>query len=382
VTLLVLLAGRRYPYLPVGWLWYLGMLVPVIGLVQVGNQARADRYTYFPLIGIFLLLSWGLTDLARQWRCERALAVLAGAVIAALIAAGWIQVGYWENSAVLWQHTLDVAEESMVAHNHLALGLLQKGDLEGARAHFQKALDLAGDQPQILSNLGLILLRQGKPNQAVAQLRRAIALEPEPTAQMYYNMALALFRQGQAEEAAANCRKALDADNSLTPAHALLGYIYVERADWPQAAASFAQAVALDSQGVDYRRYLGFALSKQGRTQDAQEQFQQSLLLDSSWPQVALRKAWALATNPNPRQRDGKQAVEEAEMVRAALGDADRGVLDVLAAAYAEAGRFGEAVTMARLALGRAAGQEKLAKEIRQRLHLYEEGKAFHAPSP
>jgi tetratricopeptide (TPR) repeat protein len=250
VTVLVLALGRRYAYLPVGWFWYLGTLVPVIGLVQVADQARADRYTYVPLVGIFLMLTWGLSDLARHWHYERAAAVLAGVVLAALMAAGWVQVGYWEEDALLWQHTFEVTERSAVTHNQLALALREKGDLQGAWKHFDEAVKLAEDKPHLHSNLGLILLMLGNPSSAAEHLQKAMDLDPNPPTALYYNLALALANLGRAEheavrsermagrsqqaaqlseraaahlkQAAEQCREALKRDPGMVPAQELL----------------------------------------------------------------------------------------------------------------------------------------------------------------
>jgi hypothetical protein len=211
VTLLVLLRGRRFPYLPVGWLWYLGTLVPVIGLVQVGDQARADRYTYVPLIGIFVMLTWGVADLARHWHWERPAAVVAVAVLVVLASLSSIQVGYWQNDLLLWQHTVNVAPPSALAHNLLGLALRDRGDLEGARLQFEEAVDLDKENPGYLENLGICLYAQGKFKHAAGVFRSSLARKPNPGLEPYVYLADAYdyAAVGQFQKAAEAARQAL-----------------------------------------------------------------------------------------------------------------------------------------------------------------------------
>jgi tetratricopeptide (TPR) repeat protein len=276
VTTLVLLWGRRWGYLPVGWFWYLGMLVPVIGLVQVGDQARADRYTYLPLVGVFLMLTWGLTDLARRWHQERAAGVLAGVVLAVLLGLGWTQVSYWQSNARLWQHALDVTDESLrqargafLIHNQLAGGLLERGDLQGARTHFEEAVKLDDKQSNLQANLGLIYYNLGKPDLGLPHLQRALGMELNPGPPLYFNLALVLNAQAQAEQAAARtltaqgqndqaaarsrkaadyieqavarCQDALNLDPDIAAAYSLLGSLYLAREKWPEAVKARRQ---------------------------------------------------------------------------------------------------------------------------------------------
>jgi hypothetical protein len=213
VTALVVV-GRRRGYLPVGWFWYLGMLVPVIGLVQVGAQARADRFTYLPLVGVFVMVVWGLADLARHWQCQKPAAFLAGAALAALMAAAWVQVGYWQSSVSLWQHSLEVTGSHALAHSQLASALLSRRppDYWQAREHFGKAAELEPEDPAHQFNLGGTCLRTGDLELAVAHLQRAVDLgentEKKPPARVYALLAEALIKLGLKEEAMASSAQA------------------------------------------------------------------------------------------------------------------------------------------------------------------------------
>jgi tetratricopeptide (TPR) repeat protein len=180
VTVLVFLWGRSRPYLPVGWLWYLGTLIPVIGIVQVGSQAMADRYTYIPLIGLFIIIAWGLPDLLPTRRGYRL--CLAGVTAMAMVAVMTLtfqQVGYWKNSATLFAHTLRVTRDNALAHTHLGLALSQSGRLRDAIAEYRKALALSPIQPRIHNNLGVALYRSGEISAAVAHFRAALAVRPD-----------------------------------------------------------------------------------------------------------------------------------------------------------------------------------------------------------
>jgi tetratricopeptide (TPR) repeat protein len=413
LTGLALAAGVRRRYVAVGWLWYLGTLVPVIGLVQVGNQARADRYTYLPLVGIFILLSWGLADLARRWRVERPAAVLAGAVLAYLMLTTWTQVHTWGDSEMMWEHALQVTggndtvyvslgevarhkgdldtavgcyrkalqfdPKSWGAHLNLGLALLQKGEIDAALRHLRSAARLGARGGLAHTNLGLALMQAGEWDAAIGHLQQAVRLAPE-AAQAHNNLGLALRRRGNLEEAAAEFRESLRLQPELPAAHFNLGLLGLARKDWAAAADQFGRAVSLAPDNAKYRRYLALALHELGQTEEARAQYEQSLRLDRSWPKVARRQAWTLATDPDARRRDGASAVQEAEQIRQALGGSDPRVLDTLAAAYAEAGRYAEAVTTARAARAAAAGQPDLLAGIEERLRLFEKGQPFRAP--
>jgi hypothetical protein len=210
ITTLVLLRGRRFPYLPVGWFWYLGTLVPVIGLVQVGDQARADRYTYVPLVGIFVMLTWGVADLARRLRWEKPMAVVAAAALALLAWAASLQVGYWQNDLVLWRHAVEVTPPSAVAYNCLGLALMKQHDLKRAHLLFDKAVGLAPEEPGYLKNLAYCLYNLQKFDEAAACLRRYLDREPNPIPQPYLYLADAYAAVGKFPEAADAARQALE----------------------------------------------------------------------------------------------------------------------------------------------------------------------------
>jgi tetratricopeptide (TPR) repeat protein len=193
---------RRTPYLLVGWLWYLGTLVPVIGLVQVGQQAAADRYTYIPLIGLFIALAWGLADIVERWPQLRKVAV-AGAMAAVLasVVFTWLQVRHWKDSIALWGHALQVAADNPVARNNLGLAHLEeKGSAATAEEHLRAAIALRPGYVRAFTNLGMALDRQGKTEEAIGWYRQALEIEPDlPVTRN--NLGIALAKRGRLEEA-------------------------------------------------------------------------------------------------------------------------------------------------------------------------------------
>ena len=274
----IIYAARRARFLAVGWLWYLGTLVPVIGLIQVGVQAMADRYTYLPSIGIFIIVAWGAAGLLAGWRYRKiVLAISASIVLAALLLCTRMQVRHWQNSFTLFGHTLEVTERNYIMQNNYGNLLYQNGHPAEAAAHFEEALRINPKHTGALNNLGVISYSQGRIGWAIAHWTKAEKLKPNSA----------------------------DVLNNL---------------------------------------------------------------------------AWVKATQENPNYRNPDEAVQLALRACKLTGYAKPRFLDTLAAACAAAGDFAEAAETARRAekLAEAAGEKKLAGEIRDRLHLYQAGRAYY----
>jgi len=206
---------KSRPALLVGWFWYLGMLVPVIGLVQVGMQAHADRYTYLPQIGLFVMIVWLVADLSAGWRYRRL--VLGGimvTVITALMVVSSLQVVYWRDSESLWTHTLDCTPENSTAHVNLGVALAGQGKLAVAIQHYERALQLNPDSVAAHGSLGLALARQGKLAEAVQHYERTLQLDPD-NVPAHNNLGIALVRQGRLAEAIQHFNRTLQ----LNPNH-------------------------------------------------------------------------------------------------------------------------------------------------------------------
>ena len=217
ISFFVLWQGRRRPWLAVGWFWYLGTLIPVIGLVQVGTQAMADRFTYVPLIGIFLMVAWNIPETLGGRRIPRfALAVAEGSVLVVFSVLAWFQVGYWQTGPMLFTHALSVTNNNWVAWDKLGILHIRDGKYGNAAASFQESLRIKSDDFYAWNNLGVANLNLGLNSQAIENFRTALSIRPE-NAKAHYNLGIALERQGNPDEAIAHFREAL----RLNPEYAL-----------------------------------------------------------------------------------------------------------------------------------------------------------------
>jgi tetratricopeptide (TPR) repeat protein len=353
VLSLVLLAGistgvfvlRRRPYFLTGWLWYLIMLVPVIGIVQVGVQAHADRYTYLPQIGLYLLLTWAVADLCAGLRNRRV--VLGGCatiVLIALIFCARVQTSYWRNSELLSTHTLACTSDNYIAHDCLGNALLKKGSVDEAIVHFQRALQIKPDYVKAYNNLGNALFKKGNVDEAIAQFQKALQIKPED-AEIHKNLAVALAKahgnyantlvqMGRDDEAIVEFRKALelfpdfaDARHDLAvillhkgqvdeaiaqfreiwkqyPDEAMasfdLGNAYFQKGQMDEAVAFYQRALQIKPDDVSALNNLGMALLTKGMVDEAVVQFRGALALqpDFALARTNLHKALLQKEHP------------------------------------------------------------------------------------
>ena len=315
ITAAAFIFRKKAPYLMTGWLWYLGMLVPVIGLVQVGWQGHADRYTYLPQIGLYIAVTWAVTDLTRSWRFQRmALGIAALIIVGALSWRGWLQTSYWRDSETLFAHTLAVTSNNDVA----------------------------------LNNLGIILLEKGQVDDAISKLQAAIDLRPE-NAPAHDNLAKALLKKGRVAEAMVHYRKLLE----------------------------------IEPENVEARNTLGTALIQHGHVKEAIDQWQDVLAIEPDNGNAASNLAWVFATCPEDSIRDGARAVELGEKALRISGGKIPMIYRVLAAAYADSGRFSDAVETAKRGaeLATTQGNPALAAELENNLGLYQSGTPLRDPS-
>jgi tetratricopeptide (TPR) repeat protein len=238
LSLVMLWPWRRRSYLAVGWLWFLGTLVPVIGLLQVGEQAMADRYTYVPLIGLFVMFSWGVAELAPKWSVLRNLVPpFVGMALAGLSGLTWIQLGYWRTNEQLFERTLEVTSRNAVAHAILGKELLSQGRRQEAIQHLEASLRIDPYRSDALNNLGAARLRRNDLEAAVRLFKEALRIRPGYY-QAHYNLATALERQGRPDEAIGHYRIALRLNPYDPDAHFSLGSALHEQ-------GRFAEAIAL-----------------------------------------------------------------------------------------------------------------------------------------
>jgi protein O-mannosyl-transferase len=314
ITAAAFILRKKAPYFITGWLWYLGMLVPVIGLVQVGWQGHADRYTYLPQIGLYIAVTWAVADATVSWRFQRTtLGVVAALLLSVLSWRARLQTTYWRDSETLFTHALAVTSKNDVA----------------------------------LNNLGIIFLDKGQLDEAILKLRAAIDLRPD-NGPAHDNLAKALLQKGQLPEAMVQYRKFLE----------------------------------IEPKNVEARNTLGTALIQQGRVSEAIAQWQEALAIQPNNGNAASNLAWVFATCPEDSIRNGSRAVELAEKAMRLSGGKIPMVFRIVAAAYAEDGRFADAIQAAQRGAELAAsqGNSALAVELRNSVALYEAGRPLRDP--
>jgi protein O-mannosyl-transferase len=376
VTLLVIRWRKQRPYMLTGWLWYLGMLVPVIGLIAGGEQARADRYSYLPQIGLYILITWSVADLMTSLTMTTAgkipvqgprarapnptigypvlCIVIPATIIIVLSWRAFVQTSYWKNSEVLWNHALNVTRDNDVAYYNLGYSCLKRGDFDGAISRFETALQIRSryNSPHynsgsalIENNLANLLSQKGRVTEAIDRYNDAMRLRPgygDP----YLNLGNILFQQGRL----------------------------------PDAILQWQKAQTTELKDGRFHTLLADAFLKAGLEKDAIAEYEHGVRYSVEDPVPRNSLAWLLATSPDASIRDGDRAVELAnEAVRLAHGK-DPNYLRTLAAAFAESGRFVEAKQNARVAL-QAAGlrnNQILLNALRDELSLYELGLPFH----
>jgi tetratricopeptide (TPR) repeat protein len=278
ISALVVRLARRHPYLGVGWAWYVITLVPVIGLVQVGGQAMADRYTYVPLIGLFIMLAWGVPAvLSPAYR--RASLVAAVALVVGWSALTCEQVRVWKDEETLWRHTLAVTPDSYVALNLLGKLLYARGQVDEGTDDFAAAVRLSPTYADAHANLGIALMQRGRLEEAIGHYRAAIKTAPM-VAEQHLDLGLALVQAGRTTEAIAEFRIALRIKPELAEAHAALGNILAQEGSLDDALKEFREALALNPALPDVRHLFGLALAASGRLDEAINEYKEALRVE------------------------------------------------------------------------------------------------------
>jgi protein O-mannosyl-transferase len=306
-----LLRAKRQPFLIVGWLWYLGTLVPTIGLVQVGSQSMADRYTYIPSIGLFLLIVWGLDALVDSWQHKPFLLSAAGTLaLAGCLACTWNQLKYWQDSERLFRHAIAATTANYTAYDGLGNTLEASGKHEEALACYAEAVRLKPDYPEAHINFGKALLGQGRPGEALVHLRKAVGLTPaDPEAQ--YNLGTVLLMQAKPEEAIACFSEALRLKPDYAEAHSNLGVVLMRQGKLGEGATHFTAALRLNPNDPEAYYNLGLALLELNHPREAADYFSEALRFKPNAPETHYHLALAL-----DRQDKPKEALPHAQKAR------------------------------------------------------------------
>ena len=348
ITALAFIYRKTRPYLLVGWLWYLVMLLPVIGIVQVGLQGHADRYTYLPHIGLYVALTWLIADVFSSVRYRRAVLAAAGVtVLVALSACAWNQTSSWRNSEALWTRALAVTTDNETAHTNFGMLLLNNGQVDEAISHFQTAL-------QIVSKSG----------EAHYGLTRAI---------IYCDLANALVRTGRIEEAITDLEKAVELQPNYADAHYNLGSVLLQKGEIDRAIAQWHTTLSINPNDGEAHTALGNALLQKGQLREAIAHYQAALEIEPLSVLPLNNLAWVLSTSDDAEIRNGSRAVELAEHAVQLSRTQNPRFIRTLAAAYAADGRFSDASEAAEraLRLAREQNASELARAIQNDIDLY-----------
>jgi tetratricopeptide (TPR) repeat protein len=484
LSVIALRLARSRPYLLVGWLWFLGILVPAIGLVQVGTQSMADRYSYLPYVGLFIVFAWALGDLlGRGKTSEFGLGwILIAPVLLACLVVTSRQLRYWKNSEVLFRHDLAVApyqnykghinlgsaldaeghsaeatKEIMLAlkldsssplvlnavgehfarmsdvtnaikfyelalnrqpqfgdaHYNLGNVLAHNGQFADAAREYSAALEISPDSPDAHNNLGAVLLQMGRLDEGVAELKQALRLNPD-FSEAEDQLASVFLRQGNLDQAKLHYQDALRLNPDFTHARVKLGVVLAQQGDLAQAldcfttasaqeptnfearfnaaaayfslgqydlaAKNFAETVRLKPDSPEARTRLALALAYDRKFAEAIAAYREAVRLKPDSLQAVQGLAWVLAASPDASLRNGPEAVRLAEQADAMTKHSEPMILSTLDIAYAEAGRFPEAIATAELAkkLALERHQKIVADKAEKRLELYRAGKPYH----
>jgi Flp pilus assembly protein TadD len=279
LTALARMKRRRCPYWPVGWLWFLGALLPVIGLVQAGEQAMADRWTYLASLGVLIPAVWGAYELTRTWRHHGPpLLIASGAVVVLYLALTRQQIGCWRDSESLFRHALAVTKDNWLAHNNLGYALGQKGQDDEAMGQYEAAIRLKPRYAEARSNLGAALNSKGRIDEAIRQFREVVRLKPHE-ADVYSNLGAALVEKGQTDEAIRQLEEALRLKPDHARARNYLGLALGLKGQMDEAIRQYQEALRLKPDYAEAHYNLGLALAGKGQTGEAIRQYQETVRL-------------------------------------------------------------------------------------------------------
>jgi protein O-mannosyl-transferase len=397
--------------------YFVVMLLPVLGFLNIyfmRFSLVANHWQYFSIIGPLALaaaaLTAGLGGLAQRQRLVKP--ALAGILLLVLGVLTWRQSGIYADSETLWRTTvsqnanswtahhnlgnalvtkgrddeaiahfqkaLEIQPDFAMAHNNLGNALLAKGQTDEAIAHFQKALEIQPDDATAHNNLGNVLLQSGRADDAIHHFEKALAARPD-YAWAHYNLGNALLARGRRDEAVAHFQKALEIKPDLVEAQINLGNVLFLKGQVNEAIAHFRSALELRPDHAEGHNNLGYALVRIGQVREAMAHYQMALKIQPDYADPCNNLAWVLATCPEASIRNGARALELAQQANRLSGGQNPIIIKTLAAAYAEAGRFPEAVTATKRAieLATAAGNTTLVNDLRAQIELYQAGSPF-----
>lgn len=442
-TCVALWVARSRPYIPIGWFWFVGTLVPVIGLVQVGDQAWADRYTYLPSVGLFIIVVWGIAERVKN----RQVLVLGIAVVGvALLIDTTVQLRHWLSTQTLFEQAAKVVPNNYMAitmlgsldaradnldeairkyrlalsikpgfpeahfflgnaldkqgkldeaireyeqalwfkpimgTTHILLGaaLAKEHRYDEAIAHYQTALKLEPESAIAQNNLARVLQTQGKLDEAIENYAEALKLNPK-LAEAHNNLGIAYLQKGRVIEGAAELRESLHLNPTNTESQFNLALALNQEKQWKEAAELFGKTVGDGSRDPNAHFQFAVALEHSDSVRPAMSQYAAALLLLPDFPDALDGLAWIICTSPDAKLRNAEQAIGMSERACDLTGRKDPAKLKTLGAAYAEAGRFEEAVAVTQAAhdLAANAKRDALAEECRAMVKQFQASKPW-----
>jgi tetratricopeptide (TPR) repeat protein len=383
ITALVVWQRTRRPYLLVGWLWYMGTLVPVLGLIQVGNQALADRYTYVPLVGVYLALAWWLCE----WMQGRvALPRWSGWAVGALLIVvlaplTYLQAQHWRNTRTLFEHTLAVTTENPIALHLVGEAQMAAGEYEPALAHLRQSVELAPEQARPRATLAELLLRMRRLDEAKREFEEALRINANLD-HAWVGLGKIQYVARQPAQAEQSYRRALALNPRNGTAWGDLLLTLAAQNRQADAQQEIAQLVERDPMYAVGHFLRATQLTDKGRVLAARLEFERALELDDTLEDAARRLAWLLATSPEEQVRNAVDALRWSQRLHELSGGKNPFDWDVQAAALANAGRFSEAVQAAKrgMDLALAQGNQDLAASIASRGKQYVQNQPYREP--
>ena len=287
-SLLAARSAKRHPYLLVGWLWYLVTLVPVIGLVQVGRQAMADRYTYIPFIGLFIMIAWGARAIAGDSRFRRiALSSVSVLILGAFAALTWLQTSYWKDSLTLFSHAAEAVRHNYIAHEAAGRILAERGRFDEATYHYAEALRISPNDERSLIGMGNVLVKQGKIEEGISYTKKALTMKPD-SADAHFNVGYALLQQGRDREALDQYFEGLRNDPENADIHHIVGVLLGAQGKLDESIRHFTEALRIRPDHAEAHYGLGVALLRQKKVDDSIVQFTEALRLKPDFAQARL----------------------------------------------------------------------------------------------
>jgi tetratricopeptide (TPR) repeat protein len=380
ITAVSIYFGLRRRYVIMGWLWYVGTLVPVIGLVQSGDQAIADRYMYLPMLGLLFIGVWTVKELfSRRFFEKVIITALATAALVSAVIITRTQVSYWQNSKTLFEHTLKVTENNTIAENSMGCILYNEGNYSEAEKHLRNSVKICPPYFDAQSNLGKVLLAQGKLDEAIGCFTKLLPAN-KTIEDLHYNLAMALSRQKKYDEAIRHLAAVIEINPRYLDAREKMGALMLVTGRIDESIRYLNEAMETSTDKVNIYAGLGMAYIRAGKKDLAIENLTKAVELKSDDGIILNGLSWLLATRGEVNAADANKAIEYARRACEKTEYKNAAFIDTLAAAYAAGGKFEEAVITAQKAIdaARATGQVALVEKIQERLKLYKSGQRYY----